>query len=372
MGTGINVKTVQAMAFGMPLLTTAWGCKGIETGDPMHSFATLDDLVGGLMEMQSRPEVLEHLARVSRDRYVQFLNESLVGFNSIIQSAVDSTDVPPSVRYLAPSAEILQTQSLISGHRETNVLSVMQRYEEWENGEPVNHAGHAFATSVLARIEKLLPPSMSRTAETGCGKSTILFSNISGSHTVFALDDTSLPDSSVAFYRDCPVTRSEVVTTVFGPTQRTLRNFKHEGYYDCVLIDGPHGWPFPEFEYLMFFPNIRPGGFLLLDDCVIPTIGRMADVLAEDPMWELVEIVGSNTAVFRRTDAKTFDPEGDGWWEQPFNRRRVSSKRLIWMKDDASIIDAVSSLKLDRILHGEADSELEPSIEASVEDEKKV
>jgi GT2 family glycosyltransferase/glycosyltransferase involved in cell wall biosynthesis len=87
MGTGINVKTVQAMAFGMPLLTTAWGCKGIETGDPMHSFATLDDLVRGLMEVRSRPEVLEHLAQVSRNRYTCFLRESLALFDVIIQLA---------------------------------------------------------------------------------------------------------------------------------------------------------------------------------------------------------------------------------------------------------------------------------------------
>jgi glycosyltransferase involved in cell wall biosynthesis len=98
MGTGINVKTVQAMAFGMPLLTTAWGCKGIETADPMHEFTTLDDLVRGLIDVQSRPEVLEHLATISRDRYVQFLNESLVGFNSIIHSAVESVDVTRSDR----------------------------------------------------------------------------------------------------------------------------------------------------------------------------------------------------------------------------------------------------------------------------------
>src|SRR5262249_41493423 len=41
MGTGINVKTVQAMAYGMPLLTTLCGSKGIETGDPMHCHADL-------------------------------------------------------------------------------------------------------------------------------------------------------------------------------------------------------------------------------------------------------------------------------------------------------------------------------------------
>lgn len=93
MGTGINVKTVQAMAFGMPLLTTAWGCKGIETGDPMHSFATLDDLVGGLMRVQARSEVLGHLAKVSRDRYARFLQDSMTSFNSVLIKANSASKI---------------------------------------------------------------------------------------------------------------------------------------------------------------------------------------------------------------------------------------------------------------------------------------
>jgi hypothetical protein len=48
----------------------------------------------------------------------------------------------------------------------------------------------------------------------------------------------------------------------------------------------------------------------------------LADFLAEDEMFEFVELV-STTAVFRRTDAKAFDPTGDGWWLQDFNRRRI-------------------------------------------------
>ena len=91
MGTGINVKTVQAMAFGMPLLTTAWGCKGIETGDPMHGFATLDDLVGGLTEVHARPEFLGHLAQVSRDRYSRFLEDSMASFNSVLITAKEAS-----------------------------------------------------------------------------------------------------------------------------------------------------------------------------------------------------------------------------------------------------------------------------------------
>ena len=235
---------------------------------------------------------------------------------------------------------------------ESAMSHVMAEYAEWEGGVELTHAAQAFPTNVLLRIEEILPNNMQRTAETGCGKSTIMFSNISRNHTVFTLDDTELgAGSSVEFFKCCPLTKSDRIKTVFGPTQRTLLTYDHGETYDCVLIDGPHGWPFPEFEYLMFYPKIKRGGFLILDDCVIPTIGRMADFLAEDAMWELIEIVGHNTAVFRRTQVETFDPEGDGWWEQKYNRRRVSHKRDIWL-DDREPVDIISNERLDHKLHG--------------------
>ncbi len=51
MGTGINVKTVQAMAFGMPLVTTKVGIKGIETEEPLHNHVSLDTLVKSLLDL---------------------------------------------------------------------------------------------------------------------------------------------------------------------------------------------------------------------------------------------------------------------------------------------------------------------------------
>jgi SAM-dependent methyltransferase len=72
MGTGINVKTVQAMAFGMPLLTTECGSKGIETGDLMHTHADLDALATTLITLSQQPGELSRLAALSRDRYDLF------------------------------------------------------------------------------------------------------------------------------------------------------------------------------------------------------------------------------------------------------------------------------------------------------------
>jgi GT2 family glycosyltransferase/SAM-dependent methyltransferase len=79
MGTGINVKTVQAMAFGMPLLTTRWGGKGIETDEPMHNYPDVDSLVRGLLSVAKRPEELDRLAQVSRDRYKMFYHAAFAG-----------------------------------------------------------------------------------------------------------------------------------------------------------------------------------------------------------------------------------------------------------------------------------------------------
>ena len=33
-----------------------------------------------------------------------------------------------------------------------------------------------------------------------------------------------------------------------------------------VLIDGPHGYPFPEIEYFYFYPRLKPGALLVVDD----------------------------------------------------------------------------------------------------------
>jgi hypothetical protein len=186
-----------------------------------------------------------------------------------------------------------------------------------------SHVAGAFSTSVLKRIEALLPKAITASAETGCGKSTILFSALSDSHTVFCIDDRNEVESSVKYFQECSLTRHEKIELVLGPTQKTLPTYRHYRKYDVVLIDGPHGYPFPELEYLFLYPNIKEGGLLIVDDVHIATIGRLADFIAEDEMFRFEELV-STTAVFRRTEAPVFDPNGDGWWTQHYNRRRIA------------------------------------------------
>src|SRR5262249_26922015 len=85
LGTGINVKTVQAMAYGTPLLTTSCGSKGIETGDPMHCHADLDALTDSLMTIFKKPSELERLAALSRDRYDRFYEAGMNAMRSLFR-----------------------------------------------------------------------------------------------------------------------------------------------------------------------------------------------------------------------------------------------------------------------------------------------
>lgn len=157
-----------------------------------------------------------------------------------------------------------------------------------------------------------------RSAETGAGKTTLLFSHLSRNHKVFALDGDN---GSVSVVRNSPLLRTATVEFVEGPTQRTLPSYTFDDPLQVALIDGPHGYPFPELEYLCLYPHLTEGALLILDDIHIPTIRRLFEFLSEEEMFRLIEVV-DHAAFFRRTAAPVFDPEGDGWWLQQYNRSR--------------------------------------------------
>jgi hypothetical protein len=104
--------------------------------------------------------------------------------------------------------------------------------------------------------------------ETGSGASTLLFSHLSDDHTVFALDDGN---GSITNVRRSPLLRQSVVTFVEGPTQATLPQYRFTEKLKLVLIDGPHGYPFPELEYYFRYPHLETGALLILDDIQIPS-----------------------------------------------------------------------------------------------------
>jgi SAM-dependent methyltransferase len=187
----------------------------------------------------------------------------------------------------------------------------------------VNHRGGAFSSDVLIVISEILIGNGLRTLETGCGKSTIMFSNISQNHYVFTYDDSLEQDSSVRMVKEDQDFIAENVKFVYGPTQRTLLKFEfsEEDSFDVILLDGPHGYPFPDLEYGILYDRLKSGGILIIDDIHIPSIGRMYEILREDRMYEEVGVF-STTGVLKRTVYPGVSSEGDHWWEQGYNVKR--------------------------------------------------
>jgi hypothetical protein len=173
---------------------------------------------------------------------------------------------------------------------------------------------------------------IAHSAETGVGKSTLLFSHLSAHHTVFALDDTG-SSNSLQQVRESPLLNSANVTFVVGPTQQTLPQhaFGHHRL-QLVLLDGPHGYPSPELEYYFFLRHLDEDAVLVIDDIHIPTIFRLFSFMKEEAMFDYLGRV-STTAFFRRNAASLVDPLGDNWWLQNFNRRRFPIRRLDRTRD---------------------------------------
>jgi SAM-dependent methyltransferase len=188
------------------------------------------------------------------------------------------------------------------------------------NGGP--HRSGTLSVGPLKRIEDLLAAGFSgetiRTAETGCGASTILFAHYSTEHDVYTLDDTNHPNSSVNYAKKFDTFNNEKVRWHLGPTQKTLTASPPSGTYDMVLIDGSHGYPWPEFEYSFFYRLLKCGGILIIDDIHIPTIRNMFNFLVEDDLFYLDSIV-FKTAFFRRSDVQLVQPDGDNWVTQRYN-----------------------------------------------------
>lgn len=179
------------------------------------------------------------------------------------------------------------------------------------------HGSGVACSEVLRQIADLFNGHIDFSIETGCGLTTLLLSQISNNHLVFSIND----GNSIEAVKKSNLLKKESVRFIEAPTQKSLPHFKFDNKIDLALLDGPHGYPFPDLEYYFIYPHIKEGGFLIIDDIQIPTINRMYKILKEDKMYDIFKIVNT-TAILKRTSCDVFDPYADGWWLQEYNRRR--------------------------------------------------
>jgi Methyltransferase domain len=187
-----------------------------------------------------------------------------------------------------------------------------------EASRSIHHSGSMSPAALIGLVKHLEARKVRHSVETGAGASTLVFSHLSECHTAFTLDS----DESMSRVLRNPLFAGQSTTFVEGPTQKTLPVHAFQWPLQAVLIDGPHAYPFPDLEYFYLYPHIEKNGLLVIDDIHIPTIQSLFRFVAQDDMFRLVEVCGK-TAFLHRTGAPTFDPWGDGWWLQRFNKRTL-------------------------------------------------
>lgn len=203
-----------------------------------------------------------------------------------------------------------------SRDEETMDLRLNEALKALEKFPPDWHKAGTMYPALLRRIvERCRELDVKHSMETGSGLSTIVFSLLSADHKVFAVDC----GGSVTHVRQSPWLKSATVEFILGPTQLTLPRYVFHQPLQLALIDGPHGYPFPDLEYFYIYPHLEENSLLIVDDIHIPTIHNMFRFLREDDMFDLLEVF-HHTAFFRRTAAPTFPPTRDGWWLQNFNK----------------------------------------------------
>ena len=196
------------------------------------------------------------------------------------------------------------------------------------------HAWDAMAPQALEALAKRGPFEFS--VETGCGGSTIVLSHLSKHHTAFAIEG---PDRTITGLRQYSDFRPETVAFVEGETKRTLPLHSFENRLDLVLLDGPHAYPLPQLEFAYLFPQLKAGGWLVLDDLQIPSVNQLVQFLRGESSVVLEE-VAVRTAFFRKIGERDDGP--DGWQHQGMNRRPIL--RYSWRD------------RLRRLLHSERSS----------------
>jgi GT2 family glycosyltransferase len=84
-GTGINVKTIQALAYGMPVIATQHASKGVPTQYPDHLLMDVPTLVGHLLSKRFEAVDLAKLAEHSRKVYENYIDVGRENFRQALR-----------------------------------------------------------------------------------------------------------------------------------------------------------------------------------------------------------------------------------------------------------------------------------------------
>ncbi len=194
----------------------------------------------------------------------------------------------------------------------------LERVLELIAAEPPNvhpnapHGVWAAARDCLDFLAANVKPG-ARTLETGCGATTIVFAAVGAQHTAVFLD--GFEGDGVKNWCTEHGVNTEHVQFCAGSSSETLPRLDI-GDLDVVMVDGCHGFPFPQLDWYYAASHLVSGGLLVVDDTHLPAPFELRRYLEHDPRWDRVHS-GSQWVAFRRKGAGSLDEE---WGSQRFHQ----------------------------------------------------
>ena len=157
-------------------------------------------------------------------------------------------------------------------------------------------------------------PEQAHTLETGCGYSTLTLAFCGARHIAIAPDyEQHGRIKGWCHDHGIPV---DQLTMMDAPSQDVLPTLE-TGALDLVLIDGCHAFPAPFLDWYYTAEQIRPGGWLIVDDCHIVTGRMLADFLdADSARWQ-VSLRSFKTIIYQRISSEPV-VKGLEWTDQPY------------------------------------------------------
>jgi hypothetical protein len=156
----------------------------------------------------------------------------------------------------------------------------------------------------------------SRTLETGCGASTVIFA-AQGAHHAVLSPDAEEHERVRDYLKEIGVDDSRLVSIV-GVSDLVLPDLCKERVLDVAYIDGAHSFPYPAVDWHYMTRALKIGGKLIVDDIPIPATAYVFRFMLSDPGWRLDAILDDRAAAFTLIDEP---PAEEDYTIQPFNRR---------------------------------------------------
>jgi predicted O-methyltransferase YrrM len=213
-----------------------------------------------------------------------------------------------------------------SSHTQPNTRHQMITFHEYIENLPLIHCWGdppawntgGFDRDMFEAIHKFMIqklPQNPRIIETGCGNSTIFFLFHNPSRLISIDPWQEVYDRILAYCEKQQIDRSPLdILVVKSETVLPKLAEQEPSSFDVALIDGNHGWPGVMVDFCYMLTLLKPGGFLIVDDINLYSIGELTRLLEEQPEFSM-QLDLRKTRIYRKEFNEVSMPE---WFAQPY------------------------------------------------------